>query len=314
MAGRIRDIKTVGERFGIRVKEFYPLAELTTVRIGGQARFFALVEEETALRKLIKELLKREVRYFIIGNGSKVLFSENIFPGLVIKLGKGFSYIAPLKEDETSLEVGGATPLGKIVQYCLEKGLTGTEFLFGIPGTVGGAIVNNAGAFGSSFSEILQRVRIVTDDGEVAEKEKEKIHFGYRESQINPPFGSFFYRKKINGVVTAAIIKLKKGEKNFIKKKIEDFTTYRQSTQPKGLSFGCCFKNPPGSSAGRLIDMAGLKGFRIGGAHIAKKHANFFLNDGSATFSDFYQLIELVKFYVERSSGLILEEEVRIVY
>ncbi|MEO0102101.1 MAG: UDP-N-acetylmuramate dehydrogenase [candidate division WOR-3 bacterium] len=314
MAGGSRDFRAIVERLSVKVREFYPLKKMTTVRIGGAARLLADVDDETNLGMLLKELKEREFRYFIIGNGSKVLFSDNTFNGLVIKLGRKFSYIRSFGEEGTSLEIGAATPLGEVVNYCLAKELTGAEFLWGIPGTVGGAVINNAGAFGISFSEILDKVRIIKDDGQIEERQKEKIHFGYRECQINPPFPSSFSQKIITGVITSVTIKLRKGNRNLIRKKIKNFTAYRRKTQPVGFSFGCCFKNPSGFSAGMLIDRVGLKGLRAGGAYVSQKHANFLLNDGSANFADFYQLIELVKFYVEKSSGIILEEEVRIVY
>lgn len=314
MAGGIRNFGAIVEKLSVKMQEFYPLKKMTTVRIGSDTRLFAVVDDETNLRTLLEELKEREIRYFIIGHGSKVLFSDNTFNGLVIKLGRKFSYIRSFGSKEIFLEIGAATPLGKVVNYCAKEDLAGTEFLWGIPGTVGGAVVNNAGAFGVSFSEILDKVRIIKDDGEVEERQKGEVHFGYRECQINPPFYSSLYQKKIAGIITSVTIKLRKGNRNLIRKRIKDFTTYRRKTQPLGFSFGCCFKNPPGFSAGMLIDKVGLKGLRLGGAYVSQKHANFLLNDGSANFADFYQLIELIKFYVEKSSGIILEEEVRIVY
>jgi UDP-N-acetylmuramate dehydrogenase len=329
MASGIGDFRTTIERLVGMVKEFFPLAKLTTVKVGGKARFFTEVGDEETLKNLIKELKKREIEYFILGNGSNVLFSENTFPGLIIKLGKGFSYVrggetnclagtlcgAGTKSKSFNyLEVGAGTPLGTLVRECFDRELMGTEFLWGIPGTVGGAIVTNAGAFGSSFSDILERVRIITDDGAVKELSKKEIQFGYRECTINPPSHSPLYQKRISGIVLAAVLRLERGAKRLTEKKIAKFLRYRKKTQPTGPSFGCCFKNPPGISAGKLIDLAGLKGRRVGGAYISKKHANFLLNDGSARFTDFYQLIELIKFYVEKRSGILLEEEVRIVY
>ncbi len=305
MPSGLRDFRAIIKRFPGEAREFYPLANLTTVRVGGKARLFMKAENESFLKNLLKIAKREEIDYFLLGNGSKVLFSDNIFKGLVIKLGRGFSYIKEKRKrgEEVFLEVGASTLLSQLVDFCLREGLRGGEFLFGIPGTLGGGIVNNAGSFQLSLSEIVDSVVVLGGDGQRRELKRRELNFSYRGCRLDK-----------GDVVVSAVVRLKKGDRDLIQKKIAIFQRCRRQTQPVGFSFGCCFKNPGEVSAGKLIDLAGLKGLRMGGAFVSPKHANFLLNDGSARFSDFYQLIEIVKLYVEKRFGIILEEEVKIVY
>ncbi len=301
MEHRIRDIRTIiRELRGITLGEDYSLARLTTIGVGGRCSAFLVVENEVILAELVRRLNIERIRYYILGNGSKVLFSSNYFKGLIIKLGKGFSNIAYIGNG--LLRVGAGTPLSQLGEYCAKTGLGGAEFLWGIPGTVGGACANNAGALGRAISEIVSKVTLIKRDGERVERGKEELNFTERRCQLGE-----------GEVIVSVELTLHPEDKILIKRRMAEATTYRNQTQPKGISFGCCFKNPQGLSAGKLIDEAGLKGFSYGGAYVSPKHANFLLNDGTASFEDFYTLIQIIKLRVERQFGIILEEEVRIV-
>ncbi len=288
----------------------YSLARLTTVRIGGRCPALAVVQDQESLQRLIIRLQNEGIRYYILGHGSKVLFSSNSFKGVIIKLGKGFSQITPTKEP-FGLLVGASVSLPEFINYCAKNSFTGMEFTYGIPGTIGGACATNAGAFGRSLSDLVEKVFFINKKGEPKEI---RIGDEMTRSQI------FAYRSmklEEGGIIIGCALKMKGKEKRgAILSRIRKYRKIRNETQPKGFSFGCCFKNPSLQSlgsAGKLIEEAGLKGFKFGGCYVSKKHANFLLNNGKATFEDFYQTLQIIKLKVEKKSGVILEEEVRIV-
>jgi UDP-N-acetylmuramate dehydrogenase len=285
-----------------------PLSKHTTFRIGGPAGALVTAKTVAGLKAALDFARQNDVRWKVFGAGSNLLVSGQGYPGMVIKLGSGFSGIeverppAASPQPPATLRVGAATLLSHVVDFATTKSLTGAEFLWGIPGTFGGSIRNNAGAFGHDLSELLVDIEGMTPDGKEVTLARKDIKFRYRGSDLVP-----------NMVLVAGQLRLKAGEKAEILARIEEHKRQRNETQPKGPSAGSVFRNPKDASAGKLIEAAGLKGKHLGDAVVSERHANFILNKGMALFGDVYQLIELIKLKVEEKSGVVLEEEIEIV-
>ena len=285
-----------------------PLSKHTTFRIGGPAGALVTAKTVAGLKAALDFARRNEVRWKVFGAGSNLLVSGQGSPGMVIKLGSGFSGIeleptpATSHQPPVTMKVGAATPLSHVVDFATAKNLTGAEFLWGIPGTLGGSIRNNAGAFGHDLSELLVDIEGMVPDGKEVALARKDIKFRYRGSDLAGDM-----------VLTAGRLRLKPGEKAEILAQIEEHKQQRNETQPKGPSAGSVFRNPKDASAGRLIEAAGLKGKHLGDAVVSERHANFILNKGMALFGDVYQLIELIKLKVEEKSGVVLEEEIEIV-
>lgn len=280
-----------------------PLARHTTFRIGGKAQYFVIALDLVHLKDIIKFVKENRLAYFVIGAGSNLLISDQGFSGMVIKLGKEFNRI---KVQNNQLICGAGVKLNDLVKTAASYGLSGQEFLYGIPGTVGGAIKNNAGAFNHSIAEIIQSVHgiQINLDSEIQDLAltKDQIGFSYRKSQIPKDF-----------IITHAVIKLYQANPTQILAKLKQIKQARKKTQPWGASAGCIFRNPQDNFAGKLLDEAGLKGTKIGDAYVSKKHANFIINRGNASFNDVLELIQIMKMRVEVKTGIILEEEVEII-
>lgn len=280
-----------------------PLAKYTTFQIGGKAKYLVVVKDLDNLQKILKLTLAHNLAYFIIGAGSNLLISDQGFPGIVIKLGKGFSQLAVQGEKIIS---GAGVKLADLIKFAYDNGLEGTEFLNGIPGTLGGAIMNNAGAFSHCTGDIIESVAGIRVNSqfeiENLKLRKNQIEFGYRKSGLSKDF-----------IITEAAITLIKSEPKKIQSKIERIKKRRRETQPWGASAGSVFKNPKPVPAGKLLDQAGLKGFSVGEAYVSPKHANFIMNRSHATFNDVLELIQIMKMRVEKKTGIILEEEIEIV-
>jgi len=285
-----------------------PLSRHTTFRIGGPAGALVTAKTLAGLRAALEFARSNDVRWKVFGAGSNLLVSGQGYPGMVIKLGAGFGGIelepptAASRQPPATIKVGAATVLSHLVEFCSAKSLTGVEFLCGIPGTLGGSIRNNAGAFGHDLAELLVDVEGVTAAGKDVTLAREDIKFRYRGADLPG-----------DTVLTSARLKLEQGEKSKVMAEIEEHKRQRNETQPKGPSAGSVFKNPRNSSAGKLIEAAGMKGKHLGDAVVSERHANFILNKGMALFGDVYQLIELIKLKVEETSGVVLEEEIEIV-
>jgi UDP-N-acetylmuramate dehydrogenase len=246
----------------------------------------------------------KEIPFLPLGNGTNVLVRDGGIEGAVISL-MSFRKIEIISEDEgiVNVYVEAGTPLQRLVQFSKEKGYSGIEGLAGIPGSVGGAISGNAGAFGYEMKDVLASVSIMDAEGRIRKMKDEDIEFGYRRSNIS-----------FHGILLSAEIALKKDEKENVFSKTEDFLKKKWENQPiSEPSAGCVFKNPPGLSAGKLIDEAGCKGMRVGDVEVNRIHANFFINKGKAIASDFIKLMEDVKSRVKEAFGIELEPEIRIV-
>jgi UDP-N-acetylmuramate dehydrogenase len=276
-----------------------PMANHTSWGIGGPALAFVRPESRNDLTAILSLTNTTKVPVFIVGSGSNLLVADKGFDGVVISLTKTLKQI---QFDGTKCYAEAGVMIGHLVKECIHRNLTGLESLGGIPGTLGGALVMNAGAFGNEISTCLVTIDVVHHDGSIEKYNKDQIEFGYRESSINP-----------GDIVIAAEFQLKHDDPEAISLKRIDASNKRKSSQPlRFRSAGSVFKNPkPGLSAGFLIDEAGLKGIRCGDAEISEKHGNFFLNRGKAKAEDIMYLIEKVKKTVKKKFDLDLELEIK---
>lgn len=272
-----------------------PLSVYTTFGIGGRARYFLVAKGEDDFQKAVTFSRKKEIPYFVLGGGSNLLVSDRGFEGLVIK--NENDWIKKL--DENFLEVSSGTSLRKLINFAVARNLSGLEGLFGIPGTLGGAIVGNAGTRGSFISDVLESVRVLAGDGRIFEVDNKDADFSYRSSRF----------QRSGEIILSARIKPLESGRAEIERKIRKTLEMRQN-QPEERSAGCIFKNPKKGFAGYYLDRAGLKGTQIGGAKVSEKHANFIINVGGAKSSDVIKLMNLCKERVEEKFGVCLQEEI----
>ncbi len=282
-----------------KVKRKEPLKGHTSYRIGGKARFFIEPKDAEDLRIVVRQTRRSGLTLFVLGAGSNVLALDRGVAGVVVKLNSPF--FKQISFSGNRCQVGSALALGALVQAAKKRALSGIEFLCGIPGTVGGALVMNAGAWGKSISGCVQEVTVMDKIGRVKVLKRNNIDFAYRRSGL----GKY--------IVLAAQLRLKKSDIESIEGRIKKFLAQRHKNQDNtSPNAGCVFKNPPNDSAGRLIDRCGLKGRRIGGAVISSRHANFILNDSHARAADVLALMRLAKKEVKNKFKVSLEPEIRI--
>lgn len=277
-----------------RVKLNEPLARYTTFKIGGPADLFYEAKTEKEIIEAVRLAKKFKVPYFILGGGSNLLVADEGFRGLVIKIAN-----SKYKITKRKIIAEAGVLLGTLVKESARVGLTGLEFAAGIPGTVGGAIRGNAGAWQQAIGDKILRVKVLTPEGRVKWIKREDCQFAYRQSRF----------KKNKEIILAVELKLEKGKKKEIRQKIKEILAKRKQ-QPKEPSAGCIFVNPKPLSAGQLIDMAGLKGKIVGKAQISPKHANFIVNLGGARAKEVLKLISLIKQKVKEKFGEELKEEI----
>ncbi len=287
-----------------------PMSRYTTFRVGGNVSYLVNVENEEILIALLGLLKNNDMPYYLLGNGSNLLVSDQGYDGVMIRLQGEFLHMSEISggrpddavgTDFFVLQFGAAVPLSGAAQKAAEQSLTGLEFAYGIPGTVGGAIVMNAGAYGGEMCQVVESVRLLDEDLQIVTLKNEEMAFGYRSSIL----------KKKSYVVLSAELKLYPGDKKDITAKMNTNMSARKEKQPLEYpSAGSTFKRPEGYFAGKLIQDAGLKGYRVGGAQISEKHCGFVINTGNATASDIYRLIRDVQDKVRETSGVILEPEV----
>ena len=276
-----------------------PMKKHTTFRVGGPADLFVMPSSEEEVKAAAAICDEEKVPYYIVGNGSNLLVSDKGYRGVIIQLYKEMSRIRV--EDHVIYAQAGAS-LAKIANAALESSLTGFEFAAGIPGTIGGACVMNAGAYGGEMKDVLLEVRVMTRDGEIMVLPKEKLELGYRTSVI----------AKEGYIVLEAAIELKPGEQDAIRAYMDELREKRTSKQPLEYpSAGSTFKRPEGYFAGKLIRDAGLRGFRVGGAQVSEKHCGFVINAQDATAADIFSLMEQVSGKVREQFGVVLEPEVK---
>ena len=275
-----------------------PMAGHTTFRIGGPADCFVQLEDEEQLRKVRRYLGLAGVPFFVLGNGSNLLVDDAGYRGVVLQIGQKMSDISV--QGCHIIAKAGAT-LRQVAVAALEHGLTGFEFASGIPGTVGGGVVMNAGAYGGEMSQVVNQVRVVSKEGESMELDNDTMEFRYRGSVIR---GSAF-------TVTEVTFRLEPGDREAIRAKMEELAARRREKQPLEYpSAGSTFKRPEGHFAGKLIMEAGFAGYRIGGAQVSEKHCGFVINTGDATARDVRALIEEIQARVKERFRVDLEPEI----
>jgi UDP-N-acetylmuramate dehydrogenase len=289
---------------GVKLKIAEPLARYTSMKLGGPADYFIEVENPAALASVLTLLGRLATPVCLLGNGSNVLISDRGVRGAVIHLAGDFKNIDWREDGEfIRVTVGAAYAVTQLVRAAARKGYAGLEFAEGIPGSVGGALVMNAGAYGSEFEKVVEQVDAVSATGEPILFSRADMTFTYRDSHL--PAGT---------VVTRVTMRLGKSETVEVSSKLRELVGKRKSSQPAGFpNSGSMFRNPPGDYAGRLIEAAGLKGKRIGQAQIAERHANFIVNLGGAKAQDVRQLMELARAEVRRQFGVELIAEVKLV-
>lgn len=276
-----------------------PLARYTSWRVGGPADRLYRPADEADLAEFIAQLDPAEPLFWL-GLGSNLLIGDGGIRGTVIHTLGCLSEIT--ETGEGRLRVGAGASCAKVARFACRQGLVGAEFLAGIPGTMGGALAMNAGAWGGETWPLVQRARTIDRRGQIHERNASAYRFGYREVE-GPPDEWFL----------GAELALQQGDGEAAQARVRTLLDRRAATQPTGLpSCGSVFRNPPGEHAAKLIETAGLKGRRLGGAEVSTKHANFIINAGDATAADIAGLIELVKTEVARSSGIQLQTEVRL--
>ena len=271
----------------------------TTFRVGGPADYFVCANCNAEIQNVIALCKEERVPYYILGNGSNLLVGDKGYRGVVIQIYKGMNDVQ-VQGEYIYAEAGAL--LSRIGNAALEAELTGFEFAAGIPGTIGGAVVMNAGAYGGEMKDVLESVKVLTPECEILELSNEELELGYRTSII----------AKKDYVVLSAVIKLNYGDKEAIREKMNELKIQRTTKQPLEYpSAGSTFKRPTGYFAGKLIQDAGLRGFQVGGAQVSEKHCGFVINKGDATAADIVELMDKVSEIVKEQFGVDLEPEVK---
>ena len=271
----------------------------TTFKIGGPADYFLMPDKDTDVGRIVKICKESAIPYFILGNGSNLLVGDGGYRGAVIQIYKNMSAVTV---EGTEITVQAGALLSSVAAAAKNAALTGFEFAGGIPGTMGGAVVMNAGAYGGEMKDVLKEVTVMTEQGEIMTIPAEKLEMGYRTSLV----------KKAGYLVLEAVISLKVGDVEEIKAIMKDLTEKRVSKQPLEYpSAGSTFKRPEGYFAGKLIMDAGLRGYQVGGAQVSEKHCGFVINKGNATAADVCGLMKDVQEKVQEQFGVTLEPEVK---
>ena len=276
-----------------------PMSRHTTFRIGGPADYFTVPDNAEDVKKIIDLCKKEEVPYYILGNGSNLLVGDKGYRGVIIQIYRNMSEI---HADGNRIYAQAGALLSKVAAEALLHSLKGFEFASGIPGTLGGAVMMNAGAYGGEMKQVLESAKVLTPEGEIKTLKEEELELGYRTSVI----------AKKNYIVLEAVIRLEAGDAESIRSYMEELKEKRVTKQPLEYpSAGSTFKRPEGYFAGKLIEDAGLRGFRVGDAQVSEKHCGFVINRGSAAAEDVISLMEQVADKVESASGVRLEPEVK---
>lgn len=282
------------------LSEQEPMSRHTTFQTGGPARIYIEPCDEAVLEKVVALCKAEGETYFLLGNGSDLLVSDKGYPGIMISLRK-VNYVECISGNV--IEAGAGAGISDVAEFAYQHSLAGMEFASGIPGSAGGAIFMNAGAYGGEMKDIILEAKIIERDGSVVWANVHNFDLGYRRSNI----------KELERVVVAIRFQLKQGKPDEIKALMEDLNRRRKDKQPLEYpSAGSTFKRPQGYFAGKLIEDAGLRGFRIGGAGVSSKHCGFVINENHATSSDIYRLILEVQRVVKQKFGVTLEPEVKL--
>jgi UDP-N-acetylmuramate dehydrogenase len=304
-------LQELGEQYGARLGRDVSMARYTAARLGGPAQALLEAQTRAELVELVSFCWNESFPYTLLGDGSNILVSDVGVRGLVI-INRARQTRFDEQSDPPMVWAESGANFGVIARQAAQRGLSGLEWAAGIPGTLGGAVVGNAGAHGGELRHNLRLAEILhrMDIGRVGEPLREdwpveKLELTYRSSLLK--------RSPGKSVVLAGLLQLQRGDPQAIREQMDDWVAFRRRTQPPGASTGSMFKNPPGDYAGRLIEAAGLKGVRVGDAQISPLHANFFLNLGNATAADFYALIQQAQRTVADKFAVQLELEIELI-
>lgn len=288
------------ERFGNEYRAGEPMSEHTTFKVGGPADFFVEPSSAQGVADAVKLANECEIPWLVKGKGSNLLVADEGVNALVIELGPRFSRIGI---DGTTLRAQAGATNGEVAQAALEHSLTGYEYACGIPGSIGGAAIMNAGAYGGEFKDVCRSVTCLDREGRIVEVNAEEARWGYRESMMADE----------GYVVLAATIELQHGDETQIRATMDDLARRREEKQPLEMpSAGSAFKRPAGHYAGQLIEEAGMRGHTVGGAQVSEKHCGFIVNTGTATAKDVMGVIRDVQDAVKSTSGVELEPEIKM--
>jgi len=277
-----------------------PMRQLTSIKVGGPADSLLFPKDVKELEKIVQFARRKRIPLMILGKGTNLVVKDKGFRGWVVCLTRG---LMKVQQQGDVVEADSGLPLQRLVQFTIQRGLTGLEPFFGIPGTVGGGLAMNAGAWGVELKDVLLSMTLMQENGEVIERSRQRLKFSYRRLDLP---GSW--------VILKGRFQLKKGNKEEILERVRSYSEMRKRTQPlDASSAGSIFKNPKEGPAGKWIEEAGLKGFRMGQAMISDRHANFIVNLGKATAEEVIHLMEMVEKKIYEEKGISLEREVRVV-
>ncbi|GMR04954.1 MAG: UDP-N-acetylmuramate dehydrogenase [Thermodesulfobacteriota bacterium] len=289
------------QRFKGKVLFGVPMRDCTSLRVGGPADVMAFPQDESDLKDLMNFASSRRFPLYILGSGTNLLVRDGGVRGIVVNMTEGFNEIN--WRDEVSAVAGAGVKLAALVSECAQRGLKGLEFASGIPGTVGGAAVMNAGAYGHEMKEVIEGVEIMTRKGKRGFIPGSEIDFSYRSAGFTE-----------GSVVTRVHLSFEKGTAEEVRESVAEFARRRKSTSSINLpSAGSIFKNPEGKVAGKLIEEAGLKGIARGGAAVSEVHANYIVNRGGARAADVLSLMALIRDRVYKGTGIVLEPEIKVI-
>ncbi len=291
--------KELGEKLKNEIKKDELMARHTSWLVGGPADYYLCPVDVSELIEIVLFSKKYNLPLCILGNGTNMLVLDGGIRGLVVNIGESFCSV---KRTNGTLDAGAGTPMTYLARSSVEAGLTGLEFAVGIPGSLGGAVIMNAGAFGCYIGQIINSIKLVTHSGTLTTLYREELSFGYRTSNLGG-----------KGIVVEVNLELSKGDPAKSLKKMEHFLAERRIRHPNLPSAGSVFRNLPDQPAGRIIESAGCKGLRIGGAEVSEQHANFIINTGGASAADILALIRAVRKLVKEKYNLDLQPEIKIV-
>jgi len=277
-----------------------PMRRVTSIRVGGPTDGLLFPKDVRELGKIVRFARRKKIPVMILGKGTNLVVKDKGFRGWMVCLTQGLKKI---QQEGDVVEADSGLPLQRLVQFTIQKGLTGLEPFFGIPGTVGGGLAMNAGAWGVELKDMLLSLTLMKENGEVVERSRQRLKFSYRKLDL-----------PVSWVILKGRFQLRKGEKGEILEKVRSYSEMRKRTQPLDYpSAGSIFKNPKEGPAGKWIEEVGLKGFRMGQAMISDRHANFIVNLGKATAEDVIDLMERAEKEIYEKKGISLEREIKVV-
>ena len=299
---KIRNLISFCEENHLKYLENEPLKKYTTFKIGGKVSCAVFPKGSAEIKIISKFLNENNIKNIILGNGSNILINDENIEGCAVILGKEMSKIKLISETEIYAQAGAS--LSAVCLFALEHSLTGLEFAYGIPGTVGGAVRMNAGAYGGEIKDVFSSCSYVSKNNDICTADINKAKFSYRHSAF----------VNSGAIIADCVFSLKKGEPSEIEGKMRELMQKRKTSQPLEYpNAGSTFKRPEGAFAGKLIEDCGLKGYCIGNACVSEKHAGFVVNKGNASFNEVYDLIRYIQKTVKEKTGFVLETEVEII-